>query len=108
MLISLSASDALAGSILKTMYNGSCDNLPLVPLESLVFRLDPRVLPLLGQQYEFFPSTCRCPPSVQEVENIVELNAHGGAKADEPEICGNLWAGSTSLFPAASMINHAQ
>lgn len=95
MLVWKGAKDVLAAEALAHL---SCDGMsekPLVDLESLMFRLSPRVLPLLPQQPEYFPQSERVAPSAVRVSRVDEMNSFLAK--------GN---GGQYLCLPASMFNH--
>lgn len=62
---------------------------PLVPVADLLLRLNPRVLPLLGQGWEYFPKAEQRVPSEKHLSGVIGVNSH-----------------SNALYPAVSMMNH--
>lgn len=56
-LVALAEVDALVTKIAELLSSDSHSPSPLVPVADLLLRLNPRVLPLLGQGWEYFPKT---------------------------------------------------
>lgn len=103
-LTAAATTDALLASVLVSLDDGSGRANLLVPLEELLVRLSPAVLPLLLQQPRFLPPSERIEVGHARICGIVDTNSHGGVTSAE----WNKVRGSrTSLFPAISLFNHA-
>mmetsp|Transcript_59804 Transcript_59804/g.159184 ORF Transcript_59804/g.159184 Transcript_59804/m.159184 type:complete len:165 (+) Transcript_59804:1201-1695(+) len=108
-------------STLDLMDDGTGKAKPLTSLCSFLDKLSPAVLPLLSQQPQFFPLDERIELSHSRICSIVDVNCHGGSKQErealqvgdyEGAVAASkkgvtLEGGSTELYPAVSMINHA-
>ena len=88
-LVALAEVDALVTETTELLSSDSHSPSPLVPVADLLLRLNPRVLPLLGQGWEYFPTTEQRVLSEQHLSGVVDLNAH-----------------KNGLYPAVSMMNH--
>eukprot|EP00959_Pyramimonas_sp_CCMP1952_P427044 8944218-Pyramimonas_sp.AAC.1 len=116
----LANTDALISCTMEALYDGTDtpeqEQLPLVPLTDLVFRLSPRVCPMLGQMWELFPHSERRPTTRVRVEGVVRMNTFELPPEDEPTRPprgGNDdksdplgFKKGTGLFPAVALINH--
>ena len=88
-LVALAEVDALVTETAELLSSDSHSPSPPVPVADLLLRLNPRVLPLLGQGWEYFPKTEQRVLSEKHLSGVVDLNAH-----------------RNGLYPAVSMMNH--
>ena len=124
-LTSAASVDGLLATTVSLLHDGSAQVKPLTDLDEFLHRLSGAVLPGLLQQPRFLPVAERLELGYARVSRVVDINCHGDSMEDaeafargawegregregrEARFCAKLKGGSTSLYPAVSMINHA-
>mmetsp|Transcript_16946 Transcript_16946/g.59232 ORF Transcript_16946/g.59232 Transcript_16946/m.59232 type:complete len:854 (+) Transcript_16946:85-2646(+) len=124
-LTSAVCTDALLAASVAALSDGSDEVRPVVPIATLMNRLSERVLPLLLQHPQFLSEEERIELSHERVSRVVDINCHGESRASiqalesedfdemkcqlkQSDKSSKLLGGSTDLYPAISLMNHAR
>lgn len=118
-LTSAASVDVPLARTLAMLDDGTGKSNALMPLGDFLNQLNAAVLPLLLQRPQFFPASERTELSHQRICGVVDVNCHGctdsslsfkGAPEADQKMkrMTKLEGGTTSLFPAISMVNHSR